>query len=251
MKSVLVELECRTAAALKKTVLLCLIDSEPLPLSLAAIEAVGLRDVPLATQRILAGLGHDAEKADQLRQQKVIDQLAGMEDLPDSEVLQKARATFEQNQCTVQGSVYQASGDLLITNPQPQKTGLDKWQARATIVGVVAAIVFGAVQLVRSSAPTPKDPRVQQAVPSEEQRLAGSIWDDAGEPLAGVKVSMFLNDTLLASGETDSLGRFSFRTTAPVEAEVTIVGQRAGYLTEKRYTELGNPAFNFKMRRVQ
>lgn len=88
-----------------------------------------------------------------------------------------------------------------------------------------------------------------QAITSRQQVFAGSIWDSNNEPLTGVRVSLLLNEKLLASGPTDNLGRYTFRVTAPPEADITLLAQKDGFHTEKRYTQLGNTNFNFTMSR--
>ena len=251
--SAFIELEWCTALALKKTVLPCLIGNAPLPASLAAIEAVQLNEVPEAVRRILIALANETKRGDQAHTQKVIRQLAEIGARAPSEVLQKAKAAFAQNHWTVQGSVYQAGGDIHIaTAPPARKTMLETWQARvAIVVGVLTAITLG-IQLVRSNAPTATEPQTApQSVAIQEQSIAGSIWDDAGEPLSSVQVSVLLGDKVLASGNTDGLGRFRFQVAAPPQADVTLIAQKDRYRTEKRYTHMGNPGFNFKMRRKQ
>ena len=104
-------------------------------------------------------------------------------------------------------------------------------------------------QLVRINAPVNQYSQSLLLQQSVEQPIAGSIWDDAGEPLSGVEVSVVLAEKVMAQGTTDSLGRYVFRIAAPRDADITLLAQRTGYHTEKRYTHLGNPGFNFKMRR--
>jgi TIR domain len=254
VESTFVEFEWSTALALKKAVFPCLLENVPLPPSLAAIEAIQPALIPEAARKISVALGHETKRADKAHTQKVIRQLGEIGVQAPSEVLQKAKAAFAQDQWTVHGVVYQAAGDINIaTPPPPQKTMLEKWQARvAIVVGVLTAVSIG-FQLVRSNAHVPQEPQThaQKIVPIQKQLLAGSIWDDTGEPLSSVNIAVLLDGKTLASGATDALGRFSFRVAAPPEAEVVLLAQRDLYHTEKRYTHLGNPGFNFKMRRKQ
>jgi hypothetical protein len=222
-----VELEWCTALALKKTILPCLIDTVPLPASLSAIQSTHIDEVPEAARRAFGTLANETERADQTHTEIVIRHLAGIGGRTPSEVLQQAKAAFSQDRWTVQGPVYQAGGDIHITSPpSPKKTRLERWQAWVAIVaGILTAISLG-LALVRSYAPSLKGPPTDASV--QEQSLAGSVWDDAGEPLPGVQVSLLLGDKVLPGDNTDGLGRFSFRVTAPLEADVTLVAQRDG-----------------------
>jgi hypothetical protein len=239
-ESEFVELEWCTALALKKPVLPCLLDDAPLPTSLAAVEAVQLKGRQEAVEKIVAAVTNEPSHADEAQTRSVIAQLSEIGAQETSEVLQQAKAAFTQNQWTVQGSVYQAAGDIHISTPPPaQKTVLEKWQTWVAIVVGVLTILTLLSQLFRIHAP---------ALKVQEQTLAGSIWNDAGEPLSGVKVSLLLAGKTLA-GETNDLGGFNLRVTAPIEAEVTLIAQRDGYQTEKRYARLGNAGYNFSMRK--
>jgi hypothetical protein len=62
-----------------------------------------------------------------------------------------------------------------------------------------------------------------------------------------VKISLLSNGTALATTQTDDLGHFNFQVTAPAEADITLIAQKEGFQTEKRYTNLGNTNFNFTM----
>jgi serine/threonine protein kinase len=83
------------------------------------------------------------------------------------------------------------------------------------------------------------------------QPLAGTITNDDGEPLSNVRVSVLIDSKVVANETTGSVGQFSFQINGPREAEITLLAQKDGYTTEKRYTHLGNPGFNFKMGQKQ
>jgi hypothetical protein len=240
-KSDFVELEWTTALALKKLVLPCLVDETPLPESLAAYNATLLAtDSPEAVEQIRAALAAESSSAGNSPEstKRVIDQLAAIRYRTPSAVLRKFRA---------HGSVYQTGGNIYIgANPQ-SKTKLDKWQAWVTILaGLLTAL---SITLALWHNYTPFQALQTPTSQEQPQPFAGSIWDSTNEPLPGVKVSLLLNDRLLASGLTGALGRYTFRVTAAPEAEITLLAQKDGFHTEKRYTQLGNTNFNFTMNR--
>jgi hypothetical protein len=226
--SAFVELEWCTALALRKPVLPCLRDDTPLPASLASIEAVQLTgSLEAAAQRISSSLAYQQVPADRSETEQVIRSLAKIGGGTQSEVLRKAKAAFAA------------------------KTWLEKWQAWVAIFAVATAVTL-AIQLVHSNAAASKHSDSVATQPTiQDQTIAGSIWDKSGEPLPNVSVSVLLDNKVMASGATDALGHFSFHFPAAREAEITLIAQKNEYHTEKRYTHLGNPGFNFQMQRKQ
>jgi TIR domain/Carboxypeptidase regulatory-like domain len=250
-QSTFVELEWCTALALKKTVLPCLLDQTPLPPALAAIEAVPPARIAAAARKFFEAPADETKSSDPSHTKKVIRQLGEIGGGAPAEVLQKARTAFGQSNWRVQGSVYQAGGDIHIGAPPPQKTRMEKWQAWVAIIaGILTAFSLG-VALVRSYVPAPKRPETEtsQNLATQKQSLAGRIEDTAGEPLPNVKISLVLGDAVKYT-TTDSIGHFSFpNIDGPAEADVTLIAQKDGYQTAERKAELGNPDFNFQMRR--
>jgi hypothetical protein len=226
--SAFVELEWCTAVALRRPVLPCLCDDTPLPASLASIEAVQLTDgLEAAARRISSSLAYQQVPADRSETEQIIRSLAKIGGGTQSEVLRKAKAAFAA------------------------KTWPEKWLVRVAIVVGVLAIV-PAIKLVRSNAAAPKHSEsVTTQATIQDQTIAGSIWDKSGEPLPNVSVSVLLDNKAMASGATDALGHFSVHFPAARDAEITLIAQKNGYHTEKRYTHLGNPGFNFQMQRKQ
>jgi hypothetical protein len=252
-ESSFVELEWSVALALKKRVIPCRLDRSPLPASLAATQAIQPDGIAEAASAISLAMAQETQSADQSQIKKVVCQLAEIGGGDPSEVLLKAKAVFALGDLTIRGSVYQATGDIHIGTSSPSRTLLEKWQAWVAIaVGVVTVITL-ATQMVRTTATTSKGPPApaKENVLVQEQLMTGSIWDEAGEPLANVRVSVLLGNRLLATDQTDSLGRFTFQATAPADADVMVIAQKDHYQTEKRYTHLGNQGFNFMMRRKQ
>jgi len=98
-----VEFEWTTAIALKKTIIPCLLDSTPLPPSLAAINAISVEDLPkIVTALTGAGLAEDID-----RRAEVVSKLGQITTTKPEEVLQNARSLFDQRGWVV-GTVIQA-----------------------------------------------------------------------------------------------------------------------------------------------
>ena len=249
-----VELEWCTALALKKTILPCLLDQTPLPPSLVAIEAADPDGIAAAVRRFVAAHTGETKSSGESHTQIVVGQLAEIGAGTPGEVLQKAKTVFAQRNWMVQGPVYQAVGDIHIGTPPGPKNKLEKWQAWVAIIaGILMAVSLG-LALVHNYIPALKkqETTVSPRVVNSPQVLAGAIGDDVGEPVANVKVSVVLRDKVAQETTTDSGGHFRFQ---PIDGQpedtVYLLGQKDGYQTEKRYTHLGNPGFNFVMRRKQ
>ncbi|HMS83272.1 MAG TPA: toll/interleukin-1 receptor domain-containing protein [Nitrospira sp.] len=106
-----VELEWNTAIALKKTIIPCLLDETLLAPSLRAFHGYPMQDVAGLTTSLATAL-----PADQSRRTPVLAKLDDITPRDETAVLAQAKAVFAQKQWTVQGNVYQASGDIHIHN---------------------------------------------------------------------------------------------------------------------------------------
>ncbi|MEO8341822.1 MAG: toll/interleukin-1 receptor domain-containing protein, partial [Nitrospirota bacterium] len=99
-----VEFEWTTAIALKKTIIPCLLDSTPLPPSLAATQGISVGDI----QEIIAALTHTVPTADASRRAEVTRKLDQITATKPKDVLTEAKALFDQRGWVVQGNVIQA-----------------------------------------------------------------------------------------------------------------------------------------------
>jgi hypothetical protein len=81
-----------------------------------------------------------------------------------------------------------------------------------------------------------------------KQVLAGFVRDEAGDPLAGVEVSLPAFGTTTAS---DALGRFELFVRAPRESSVELMARASGYRTHEQFATLGNKGLEFEMVRRQ
>lgn len=198
-KSSFVELEWSTALALKKTILPCRLDQTPLPASLAAIHVASRASIGAAVRSYFSTLSNGTNGPEQSHSEKVLRQLGEIGSATPEVVLQEAKAGFAQSNWTVQGPVYQAAGDIHLETPTSSKTVSEKWQLGvAIIVGVLTAALGSA--LLQNYLPLHKKRAPAQSV----QVFAGTISDDAGEPLAGVNISLLRRGNVVAKATTDS-----------------------------------------------
>ena len=246
-----VEFEWCTALALKKTIIPCLLDSTALPHSLAAINAISVDDLPkIVTALTGAGLAEDIG-----RRAEVVSKLDQIKATKSEEVLNAARMLFDQRNWAVQGNVYQAAGNIYVTSPADaqkpsEKSVLEKWQTWvAVIVGVLTALSYiadlpGKFGLTKPNIEdTSSSKKDDQAL---EQRLAGSIRNEASEPITNVQVSL---PKFGLTTTTNNLGQFDFRVTAPRQETVGLLAQKSSYEVYENDFSLGNTDISFTLKR--
>lgn len=244
-----VELEWCTAVALKKPILPVLLDGTPLPPSLSAIHAI---ESEIGARAIIGALGVLRGRADVRRQADVF---AALDTIPADEpraVLDAAKTLFAQRHWRVEGSVYQAAGDIHIT--QVNSTGGGKSKSLLESWSIRIGIVAGALTIFVLLLDIPE--KIARLLPpdngAEEQTLlqplAGSVRSEANDPLTGVAVSL---PTLGMTVETDDLGRFVFEVVDSPQATVELMAQKPGYRTHEQYATLGNTQLSFTLRRSE
>jgi hypothetical protein len=102
-----------------------------------------------------------------------------------------------------------------------------------TLGGLLLALVIGLAAWLTST-------------PSE-QVLAGAVRNAAGDPLAGVEVSL---PAYGATATTDARGRFELRVKVPEKHQsVKLMARAEGYRTHHQYATLGNTGLEFAMTR--
>ena len=216
-----VELEWTTAIALRKTILPCMLDETPLPPALSAINGIEMRALDAALPKILQALQRLLATTDPEHRAEVLDRLQEISSADPSEVVEAAKTAFSQKGWGVQGNVYQAARDihLIVERPAAKspKTILEKWQTWvALFVGLltVATLSLGLwekfVKMVIPGQPN------EQVV----QMLSGVIWEENGETLGGVEVTL---PEFTLKHMTDSTGRFSFQVKAPQQRHVRLI----------------------------
>ncbi len=217
-------------ASPEKPVFPCLLDQTSLPPSLAGVQAIPGANAPEAADKIVAALDAKTSHESPPNTQQVLAQLATIRVSNESDALRQFRATLPQ------GSIYQAGRDIYIGTSH-----------RQTWVAIIAIILIGIGVGLWRNPPIPSAPGKNALL---EQPFAGSIWRPGNEPLAGVNVSLLFDGKLVGTTTTDSLGRFRFRVKAAPDSDITLIAQKQGFQTDKRYAQLGNTNFNFTMARV-
>jgi hypothetical protein len=185
-----VELEWTTSLALKIDVFPIQLDGTPLPPILSAVQAFSAADIEAATLKIQRALGSHAPRATPARSQAVIEGLDSIESREPQEVLHAARSVFRQNNWTVEGSVFQAGGDIHVafggapSLGTPPKTWAEKWQVwMGLLVALLTVITLGKQLIVTSPTET------KQAEPDDAALLAavkpGAVRIESGGNFVG------------------------------------------------------------------
>ncbi|MCA9473148.1 MAG: toll/interleukin-1 receptor domain-containing protein [Nitrospirales bacterium] len=226
-----VELEWTTAIALKKLVLLVLRDQTSLPASLAAIHAIDAPEPAWAVQEILTALKQPRLPADQKRNTAVIERLAGIASVNEAEVLEEAKAEFEQSRES--------------TRFEPWHTWLGSIAAVFSIIGVV----WGMWNPSPQPPPGPLGP--EQIEPRRLARpLSGQIQDDQNHPLPAVQILFTSREdpALSIKDHTDKDGRYSVKIEGIERQEIQLRASKECYKQAYKTTWLGNTDFTFKLK---
>jgi hypothetical protein len=234
-----VELEWTTALALKKLVIPYRLDDAALPLALRSIHAVSSLDPLLATQTICDSLARSKVPREDATTRAVLNGLGEIAGSQPKEVLEAAKRTFYQQGWLVQGTVYQAAGDIHINvppAPPTRKPLVERWQIWvALLVGILTAITlaFSIVTLVRDKV---REDAAKQ-LPLQEQILAGFVSGERNEPLDAVTISL---PAFQQSLKTDRNGYYRFSIKAAKQETVVLLASKTGYGEYKTYATLGN-----------
>lgn len=243
-----VEFEWCTALALKKPVIPCLLDSTKLPPSLAATHAIPVENI----QEILAALTGSIPARDTTRRAEVINKLDQIPDTKPEDVLVHVKTTFEQKHWVVHGNVIQGEHvAVTITGGSKEHKGLlDKWQTWAGLVVTLLTVVSLIADLPgKLNAVFQDKPAIKSEADEEsqklEQLLEGSIRDEAGQPVEGVKVSLPKFNQIVT---TDPLGQFRFRVTDLKQETVGLLAQKDGFEPYENDFTLGNTEISFTLK---
>ena len=231
-----VEFEWCTAIALKKTIILCLLDNTKLPPSLAATQGIPVGDIP----RIVAALNHikgtlndftmDMENV--LRRADVIRILSEIKANEPKDVLTAVKTLFDQRNWAVHGNVIQGEN---VTVQIGQRSGesakgfAEKWQTWvAIVVGLLTSVTL-AIGLIS------KVPWMSMDDGPFIQTLDGHIFDECTkQPVSGV---LILLSPFNLTQQTDDSGSFHFEMNANKQEQATFTAQKQGY---DRYTGFAN-----------
>ncbi len=139
----------------------------------------------------------------------------------------------------------QDAGEPKPNRSKPEKPALTRWYYWVTGLA-------GLLTIVALSFDIPA--KINKAYPSNHlakpvsQQIAGTIFDDAGEPLGDVTVTMTLDGQRLET-KTDQKGWYSFDFKSVPDRQARLMVQRADYQTDWRDVAAGNANNNFTMRR--
>jgi len=248
-QSSFVELEWNTAIALKKMIIPVLRDDTPLPASLRAYHGIRWVSSQESVLRIVAALEDlPLPQPTASRTDSVFDTLKQLDEPSASDVLAIVKKQVQQNKWSVVGDVIQFHGDVTIQNSEVENASsssgsrLNYWAVIITIVAgslTVVAISFDLPEKIASLITTPN--------PVKQQRIAGTIVDESGNPLAKVKILLPEYNQHMTSNK---LGRYSFTLNAKLGTETELIAQMTGYNTRNRYVSLGDENYNILMEKV-
>jgi hypothetical protein len=250
-----VEFEWTTAIALKKTIVPCLLDETPLMESLREYHAHPMSDIAGIVRALCL-----AAPTDVARRRSVISTLNDITVIEQKVVLEQIKAVFAQQQWIVQGSIYQAGGDihihtapLLQKEQQGSKPLIEKWETWAGLAAALLTIVTSLFLIQEKFA----DPPIRAPISSlpfsgkpevaADQSLSGTIFGEQNRRLPGVQVKLPEFNKLAT---TDEEGRFEFSVKAPQGQELELIAEKLAYKTEERFASAGNPHYDFTMQRT-
>lgn len=233
-----VEFEWRTALALKKTIVPCLLDREPVPDALKNHQMYDGDDVRGILNALCTAPPALAE-----RRGLVIHGLSEIAATEPRAVLDETKIRFAEPQQARQGTVIQARNDVHSPTtpilPRAEKSLIERWETWASLLAALVTIgpaLYGYLPGTRSESPSP--------IPIEQQ-LGGTILDDAtGEPLPGVVVTLPDFDMKKI---TEADGSFRFRVISPKQAQITFIAQKTGYRSYTHSATMGNTNLRFPM----
>lgn len=229
-----VEFEWCTALALKKTVILYLLDRTTLPPSLASTQGILVGDI----LRLVASLANAPLTVDKGRRADILSKFDQIKATKSEDVLKTARTLFEQQKWMAQGNALHGENVPVKVGQRTWESakGLaEKWQIWVGLAGTLLTVI-SVVSDLHGKLDLGWWPSKEEIV---EQKLAGKAQDtETGEFLPGVDVT--LPDFGLTL-KTNRDGYFEFRVPAPKEDKVTVVAKIDGYVpAEPKKQILGN-----------
>jgi hypothetical protein len=186
-QSCFVEFEWTTATALKKPVLACPLDNTPLPLPLRSVQSFHLKEpLQLSIPDLLHTLKQPFLQPTVEHREEVIAKLAEVSSDNPQEVIRQAQNLFHQQGWTVEGSVYQASGDLHNNTVEKgkDKFKLDRWVKIVTLVSLLIGIGISLFTL--------RDRIVDKFFPETATiHLRGMVTNSQNKPVSGATIWIF------------------------------------------------------------
>jgi len=238
-----VELEWTTALALKKPLLLWQLDQAPLPAALRSIHAIDARAPQDVAHHLQGALRATKPPQDAASTQAVLTELGKIDTRDAKRAIEAARTVFQQHGMTVQGTVYQAGGDIHINvpaPPAPSRAWPERWQVW---VGIVVGILT-AVILIKDRGHIDNTP--EAPLPAVEQILAGFVYGEGNRPLEAVTLAL---PAFQLSQTTDRNGYYRFVVKVAEQQPAVLTADKPGYEHYETHATLGNPNQNFTLSR--
>jgi len=234
-----VEFEWTTAIALRKPVIPCLLDETPLPSALRAIQGITV-NAPDASARLSAAFqAAPLPPPPGAHVSQVLGRLEGIGTSAPDQVASQAQAMYAQQGWSVQGNVYQATGNLYVTVQPPAdskqgKSKLETWSKRVALVAAVLGIIIALFTL--------SDKVKEKFFPaSATTPLRGIVLDSNRQPIAGATIEVEQLPGKLQT--TTSNGGFVFdRVPGNRGDKVRLSVKKPNYRDQDEYTALPGPA---------
>jgi len=175
------------------------------------------------------------------RQQEVLAALPATAPATPEPLTQALRSHFMQPGWQIGGNVYQAA-EMHITMTAPTRGWLERWYAWAALLVALLTVVAVALDVPGKVWDLWRGPAAERLV---LQTLAGVIWDESRQGLAGVQV--FVPELNLTT-TTDTRGYFSLQAQATHQRPVALIASKNGYETRTIEALLGTTNVEFIMR---
>ncbi len=111
-----VEFEWSTAIALRRPILPCLLDETPLPPSLSSYNGIPLNNFENDFSKILKSLQGSPIETDPKHGPEIFEQLNVISSAKPKKAVKAVRKIIKQHAANVQGDVYQAGRDVIVTH---------------------------------------------------------------------------------------------------------------------------------------
>ena len=160
-----------------------------------------------------------------------------------TEVIERVRQIFSQKGWVVQGSVYQAAGDIIIQqgSDHGEKPGIDLWIKRIGLVATLLTIIISGITIKKYILPTITTPPVPAKPPAPKVPLRGVVRTSDGKPVEGAVVSLN-NEAGRSVTSTPGDGGFSFDNISGVSGDrIRVFFKKTGYNNHNEYVALPGP----------
>jgi hypothetical protein len=250
-----VELEWNIAMAMQKPVMPCPLDETSLPPTLKPSHRIPGKDIPQAAEQIMAALKGLPPSAPIEQQVKLLETLDTVPAAEPQQVLQNLNTIVNQSNWTVGGNVYQAQGDIYLSNSSIKKldkikgitkSKLEYWHLVVGVIGGILGIILALRQFL------PIEMNTFNWRSSQVQVFSGTVEDSLGVPIPGVEIEL---EFLESSGNgpikqiTNRKGEFEFKINSNRKERVRIEVITKDFKKTERFARLGDNQFAIQLRK--